>query len=61
MVRHSALAGTVEDVVAQIVEIAGTGVDHITLYPMPLPGQDIESVLGQFVDQVMPAAHAALS
>jgi 5,10-methylenetetrahydromethanopterin reductase len=61
MVRHSALAGNVDDVVEQIVEIAGTGINHITIYPMALPGQDVESVLMRFVDEVLPAAQTALS
>lgn len=54
MVCDASLAGTVDDVVKQIVEIAGTGITQITLYPMPLAGQTIESVLHEFVQQVMP-------
>ena len=60
MVRHSALAGTVDDVVHQIVEIADTGITQIALYPMPLPGQSIELVLDAFVKDVMPRAQAVL-
>lgn len=40
--------------VKQIVEIAGTGITQITLYPMPLVGQATKSVLHEFVQQVMP-------
>ncbi len=54
MVRDAALAGTVEEVVQQIVQIAQAGVNQIALYPMPLPGQTIESVLGAFVRDVVP-------
>jgi len=54
MVCDAALAGTVDDVLKQIVEIAGTGITQITLYPMPLAGQTIESMLHEFVQQVMP-------
>jgi 5,10-methylenetetrahydromethanopterin reductase len=55
LVRDAALAGTVEDVARQIVEIAATGITQITVYPMPLEGQTIESVLEQFVREVLPA------
>jgi alkanesulfonate monooxygenase SsuD/methylene tetrahydromethanopterin reductase-like flavin-dependent oxidoreductase (luciferase family) len=56
LVRDAALAGTVDDVAAQIVEIATqTDVTQITLYPMPLEGQTIESVLEKFVNEVLPA------
>jgi len=56
LVRDAALAGTVEDVAQQIVDITTqTAVTQITLYPMPLEGQTIESVLEQFVTEVLPA------
>lgn len=55
LVRDAALAGTPDDVAEQIVEIAATGVTQITLYPMPLGGQTLESVLERFVGEVLPA------
>jgi 5,10-methylenetetrahydromethanopterin reductase len=55
LVRDAALAGTVDEVARQIVEIAGTGITQITLYPMPLEGQTIETVLERFVREVLPA------
>jgi 5,10-methylenetetrahydromethanopterin reductase len=55
LVYDAALAGTVDDVARQIVEIAATGITQITLYPMPLEGQTIESVLERFVREVLPA------
>jgi 5,10-methylenetetrahydromethanopterin reductase len=55
LVRDAALAGTVEEVARQIVEIAAAGVTQITLYPMPLEGQTLESVLERFVREVLPA------
>ena len=56
LVRDAALAGTVEDVAQQIVDIeAQTDVTQITLYPMPLEGQTIQSVLDRFVGEVLPA------
>jgi 5,10-methylenetetrahydromethanopterin reductase len=60
LVRDAGLAGTVDDVVRQIVEIAGTGITHLTLYPVPVGRQTIESVLETFVTDVVPAVHAAL-
>ena len=47
--------------VVLIVEIAGTGITQLTLYPMPLAGQTIESVLGTFVKDIAPAVQSALS
>ncbi|MBK8021166.1 MAG: LLM class flavin-dependent oxidoreductase [Chloroflexi bacterium] len=55
LVRDAALAGTVEEVARQIVEIAGTGVHEVTLYPMALEEQTLESVLERFVSEVLPA------
>jgi alkanesulfonate monooxygenase SsuD/methylene tetrahydromethanopterin reductase-like flavin-dependent oxidoreductase (luciferase family) len=56
LVRDAALCGTVDDVAAQIVEImTKTATTQITLYPVPLEGQTIESVLEQFVNEVLPA------
>jgi 5,10-methylenetetrahydromethanopterin reductase len=55
LVHDAALVGTPDEVARQIVEIAATGATRITLYPMPLEGQTIESVLEQFVREVLPA------
>lgn len=60
MVRDAALAGSVDDVVRQIVEVARTGITHLTLYPVPLGDQTIELVLETFVRDVAPAVEAAL-
>jgi hypothetical protein len=48
------LAGRAEDLLAQIHEIAGTGITQIALFPTPLPGQTIESVLDDFLRTVLP-------
>lgn len=62
MVRDAALAGTVDDVAAQVVETAeNTAITQYTLYPMPLDGQTMESVLTLFAEEVMPQVEAALS
>ena len=62
MVREKALVGSVDQVVAQLQEIAGTGIQEVALYPLPLDGQDVEFVLDTFFEQVMPrfknASHA---
>jgi 5,10-methylenetetrahydromethanopterin reductase len=58
LVRDAALAGTVDEVARQIVEIAALGINEITLYPMPLDGQTIESVLERFTSEVLPAVEA---
>ncbi len=54
MVREKALVGSVDQVAAQLQEIAATGIQEVTLYPLPLAGQDVESVLQTFFEQVMP-------
>jgi 5,10-methylenetetrahydromethanopterin reductase len=53
LVRDTALVGTSDEVVQQIVELASTGITQIALYPMPLEGQTIESVLERFVGEVL--------
>ena len=59
MVREKALVGSADQVVAQIQEIAEAGIQEIALYPLPLDGQDVESVLDAFFEQVMPGIKAA--
>jgi len=54
MVRDKALVGNVTNVVDQIMEISKTGIQEITIYPLPLPNQDIEEVLAIFVNEVIP-------
>ncbi len=54
LVRRYALAGSVPEVVAQIRELAAFGIDQIALYPTPLPGQSLESMLRQFMERVVP-------
>ncbi len=61
MVCEKALVGNVEQVVAQIQEIAGAGIQEITLYPLPLEGQDVETILAAFFERVMPGVQAVLS
>ena len=54
MVRDAALVGTSDEVAEQIQEIVRTGVDHLALYPIPLEGQSIETVLERFEEEVRP-------
>jgi 5,10-methylenetetrahydromethanopterin reductase len=54
LLRRYALAGRAEDLLAQIHEIAGAGITQIALFPTPLPGQTIESVLDDFLRTVLP-------
>jgi 5,10-methylenetetrahydromethanopterin reductase len=54
LVRRYALAGRPADVVEQIAEVAAGGITGIALFPTPLPGQTTESVLREFLEQVMP-------
>jgi 5,10-methylenetetrahydromethanopterin reductase len=60
MVREKALVGSADQIVAQIEEIAGAGIQEITLYPLHLAGQDIESVLAAFFERVMPRVQSVL-
>jgi 5,10-methylenetetrahydromethanopterin reductase len=60
MVKDKALVGKVDDIVDQIVKIAGTGVQEVTMYPLPLPDQDIESVLSVFLEEIKPRVDEAL-
>ena len=60
-VRHLAVAGALEDVTEQMVEIAGAGVDQITIKPVAAPGGSVEETIRAFADQVMPAVRRALS
>jgi alkanesulfonate monooxygenase SsuD/methylene tetrahydromethanopterin reductase-like flavin-dependent oxidoreductase (luciferase family) len=56
LLRRYALAGRPEDILAQLQEVAGTGVDEVAIFPTPLPGQDIEAVLHSFIERVLPNA-----
>lgn len=61
MVHDKALVGSVEDIVKQIVAIAGTGIQEVTIYPLPLPNQDIETLLETFVAEIKPRVEGALA
>ncbi len=60
MVEDKALVGSVPDVVNQIVRISQTGVQEITIYPLPLPDQSIEEVLSIFVEEIKPRVEKRL-
>lgn len=53
-VRHLAVAGSRSEVIGQLQEIAATGVDQITIYPIVLPGQTLHGVIRGFAQDVMP-------
>ena len=59
-VRHLAVAGTLEQVTRQMVEIAGAGVDQITIKPVALPGGAVDEIIRAFAAQVMPVVRQAL-
>jgi len=61
MVRDKALAGNVDGIVEQIVEISETNIEEIALYPLPLPNQDIEFVLSIFADKIMPRVKSIIA
>lgn len=61
MVQQKALAGSVAGIVGQIVELAKVGIKQITLYPVPVEGQTLESTLAVFGEEIMPRAEQALS
>ena len=60
-VRHLAVAGTLEEVTDQMVEIAGAGVDQITIKPVASPDNSVDDVIRLFAGEVMPAVRQALS
>ncbi len=60
-VRHLAVAGTLEEVTDQMVEIAGTGVDQITIKPVAPPGGSVDDVLRVFAGEVMSAVRESMS
>lgn len=49
MVPERALAGTLEEVVENAIRIARLGIDHITVYPVPVPDDPLG---GSFADQI---------
>ena len=53
-VRHLAVAGSREEAITQLQEIAATGVDQITIHPILLPGQTWPQVLEEFAVHLMP-------
>jgi hypothetical protein len=60
MVEDKALVGNVSDIVEQIVRISQTGVQEVTLYPLPLPDQSIEEILTIFVEDIKPQVEKRL-
>ena len=64
LVRQSALAGTLEDVVENTLRIARLGIDHFTIYPLPVPGDPtggtFASQIELFAAEVRPRVEAAL-
>lgn len=53
MVRQKALVGSPEAIAAQIEAIAGTGIEQITLFPVPVGEETIEDVLEIFANKIM--------
>jgi 5,10-methylenetetrahydromethanopterin reductase len=53
------LAGTVEDVAAQVVRLAQQGVTHVMIYPIA-PDGDVERILRSFAHEVMPQVQERL-
>ncbi|HEY7493218.1 MAG TPA: LLM class flavin-dependent oxidoreductase [Candidatus Tectomicrobia bacterium] len=53
------LAGTVEDVAAQVVRLVRQGVTHVMVYPIA-PDGDVERLLRSFAQEVMPLVHERL-
>ncbi|MDR7558651.1 MAG: LLM class flavin-dependent oxidoreductase [Armatimonadota bacterium] len=51
---HLAVAGTLEDVVAQLDQIRRAGIAHITLRPVPPPGGTVQGVVEALARDVMP-------
>jgi 5,10-methylenetetrahydromethanopterin reductase len=54
LVEHLAVAGTLDDVIAQARAIVATGVDQITVHPVAPPGGDAVDVARQFAREVVP-------
>ena len=59
-VRHTAVAGTLQEVTDQMVEIGRTGVDQITIKPVAPPGGRVEDVIRVFAREVVPAVQQAV-
>jgi len=64
LVPQSALAGTLEEVVENALRIARLGINHFTIYPLPVPddpiGGSFASQIELFATEVMPRVEAAL-
>ena len=50
------LAGTVQDVTAQVLRLAQQGITHVMIYPVA-PDGDVEQVITAFAQEVMPQVH----
>jgi alkanesulfonate monooxygenase SsuD/methylene tetrahydromethanopterin reductase-like flavin-dependent oxidoreductase (luciferase family) len=53
------LAGTVDDVTAQVVGLVQRGVTHVMVYPIA-PDGDVERILRSFAHEVMPRVQASI-
>jgi len=65
LVPHRALAGTLDEVIDNALRIASLGIRHITVYPVPVPGDPIggshAAQIELFATQVMPQLRASLA
>jgi 5,10-methylenetetrahydromethanopterin reductase len=53
-IRHMVVAGNQEQVIQQMVQIVQTGVNQITIRPIPSSGSTVESILTQFSTEIIP-------
>ena len=60
LVQHRALAGTVEQVTQQVLDMAALGITQITIFPTPVAGAGHETVIHTFAEQVMPKVRSSL-
>jgi alkanesulfonate monooxygenase SsuD/methylene tetrahydromethanopterin reductase-like flavin-dependent oxidoreductase (luciferase family) len=54
-VRTSTLAGSVEQVAAQLASLMTPAITKVTIRPLTFPGQDLDSVITRFIKDVWPA------
>ena len=53
-IRHMVVAGNQQQVVKQMIQIAQTGVNQITIRAIPSSGSTVESILTQFANEIIP-------
>ena len=53
-IRHMVVAGSQEQVIKQMIQIAQTGVNQITIRAIPSSGSTVESILTQFANEIIP-------